>query len=87
MTKVITNDQSSEGTRKDGVQVIVDLTACIGAGPCVIAAEKVFQIRSSDGKAIIVDPDANTIEQIREAAESCPVLAIKLKKDNQQIFP
>lgn len=88
MSNVITTDKISEGVRKDGFMVTVDLNKCISAGPCSIAAPLTFFLRDSDGKAIITDPDAETIENIKEAARSCPVLAIFIKDNTgKQIFP
>ncbi len=89
MTKptVTTTEDFSTGVRSDGVSVTVDLNTCIAAGPCAIVAPAVFLIRDSDGKAIINNPDGDTLEAIMEAARSCPILAIKIKKDNKTLFP
>lgn len=86
--KVITTLDKSEGVRKDGHTITVDLNQCISAGPCEIAARNVFKLRKSDGKAIIADPDGDSLEQIMEAAVSCPVLAIFIKdKNGKQTYP
>ena len=86
MTKVDTNEKRSEGTREDGYVITVDLSKCIGAGPCSIVAPEIFQLRDSDGKAIIVNPDSATIEKIKDAAKSCPVFAIFIKNDKGEII-
>ena len=88
MSKVITTEEKSEATRRDGYTITVDLAKCISAGPCSIAAPLTFLLRDSDGKAIISDPDAETLENIKEAARSCPVLAIYIKdQSGKQLFP
>lgn len=84
---ITTTDTESRGVRQDGAEIIVDLTQCIAAGPCAITAPEVFQIRDTDGKAIIKNPDGDTLENIINAARSCPILAIKIKKDNKFLFP
>lgn len=86
--KVTTTDDISEGIRTDGNVITIDLTQCIAAGPCAISAPLAFKIRASDGKAIVGDPDGDTMEAIMEAALSCPVLAIKIKSaQGKQIYP
>lgn len=88
MSKVITSDQTSVSKRADGAEVKVDLTTCIGAGPCAIMASLTFGIRDSDGKAIIIDPDGDNFQTVLDAARSCPVNAIILKdKNGKQIYP
>lgn len=88
MSTVITTDSISQATRQDGNQITVDLDKCISAGPCSIAAPLTFLLRDSDGKAIISDPDGDTLEAVMEAARSCPILAIIIKdKVGKQIFP
>jgi ferredoxin len=88
MSKVITTEDKSEATRQDGHTITVDLNKCIAAGPCSIAAPLTFLLRDSDGKAIIIDPDGNDFEAVKEAARCCPVLAIAIKdKNGKQLFP
>lgn len=88
MSKVITTEHTSEGTRKDGYKITIDLDKCIAAGPCEIAAPLVYLIRDTDGKAIVGDPDADTLEKVLEGARCCPVLAIIIKdKFGKQVFP
>lgn len=85
---VKTDQDFSTGTRKEGTVIEVDLNKCISAGPCAVSAPLTFLIRPEDGKAIIGNPDAETMEMIMEAARSCPILAISIKKQTgQQLFP
>tara|TARA_B100001964_G_C14156196_1_gene564411 strand:+ start:389 stop:724 length:336 start_codon:yes stop_codon:yes gene_type:complete len=82
-------DDISQGVTKEGTirRIVVDRTACIGARPCVVVAEKLFQV-DDENLAYVVDPNAVDQETVRMAAESCPVLAILLyDKDGNQIFP
>lgn len=86
--QVMTNQEKSEAKTKTGFTITVDLTKCIAAGPCAAISPSVFSQRDSDDKAIIVDPDSDTIENIIDAAKSCPILAIIIKdKEGKQIFP
>ena len=88
MSKAITTGNTSEAVRQDGHLITVDLDKCISAGPCSISAPLPFLLRDSDGKAIISDPDGDTLEAVMEAARSCPVLAIIIKdKSGKQLFP
>ncbi len=86
--KVNTDENFSTGIREDGHTIIVDLNKCIAAGPCAIAAPGVFDIRPEDGKAIISNPNGDTLDKVLEAARCCPILAIVIKNQaGQQIFP
>jgi ferredoxin len=88
MVQVNTTEDKSEAIRKDGYTITVNLNKCISAGPCSISAPLTFLLRDSDGKAIIIDPDGDSLEKVKEAARSCPILAIFIKDQNgKQIFP
>ena len=88
MSQVTTTDSTSEAVRQDGHTITVDLDKCISAGPCSIAAPLTFLLRDSDGKAIISNPDGDTLESVLEAARSCPVLAIIIRNQSgKTIFP
>ncbi|MCX6733655.1 MAG: ferredoxin [Candidatus Peregrinibacteria bacterium] len=79
----------SEGSTSatPAMKIVVDRKLCIGAAPCVAVAPGVFQLDDEEGKAYIIDPDSTDEETIKMAAESCPVLAIKLYKEGKQIYP
>lgn len=88
MNNINTNEQRSEGVRKDGHTITVDFSKCIAAGPCSIVAPEIFQLRDSDGKAVIIDPDAATLDKIIDAAKSCPVFAISITNEKgEKIYP
>jgi len=59
-------------------RIKVDRDLCIGAASCVALAAKTFQL-DSENKAIVLSEDADTVEAIRLAAESCPTKAIILE--------
>jgi len=71
-----------------GWTVEVDPNVCIGASPCVGVAPKTFEL-DGEGKAVIlrtVDEDA--VENIINAARSCPVSAIKvINPAGEVVFP
>lgn len=88
MSQVIIDDLKSEATRKDGHTITVDFSKCIAAGPCSVVAPEIFALRDSDGKAVIIDPDAGTLDKIIDAAKSCPVFAISIKNEKgEMIYP
>jgi ferredoxin len=68
--------------------VEVDRDLCIGAATCVAVAPKAFAL-DDDGKAIILDGAEKETEQtLLDAAKSCPVMAVILKRENgEKIFP
>lgn len=68
--------------------VKVDQNLCIGAASCVALAPKIFQL-NQDNKAYVVDPSGDTEENLKAAAQSCPVNAIILenKETGTQEYP
>lgn len=68
-------------------RIVVDRQACIGARSCVVVAPGVFQM-DDENLAYVTDPDGTDEEIILMAAQSCPVLAVRLyDEDGKQIFP
>ncbi|MFD2491475.1 ferredoxin [Amycolatopsis jiangsuensis] len=63
------------------MKVVVDQARCVGAGQCVLVAPEVFDQREEDGIVVLLDenPPADLHEQVREAAQVCPALAIELE--------
>ena len=55
----------------------IDKGACIGCGTCVALCSEVFEL-GSDGKAQIKEGADTNSECVKEAAEACPVNAIKV---------
>ena len=66
------------------IEVTVDREACIGAQNCVVAARGVFEI-DDEGLAVVVDPGAAPVEQVIEAARSCPTGAIAVRVDGRPV--
>lgn len=79
----------ADAQRKTGEirRIIVDRSACIGARSCVLVSSNVFAM-DEQNLAYIADPDADVDENLKLAAQSCPVLAIHLYgEDGKKIFP
>ncbi len=68
--------------------VSVDHNVCVGNSMCETLAPKVF-VLNDDRQSEAVDPDGDTEENILEAAENCPVSAIKVvdAETGEQLFP
>lgn len=68
--------------------VKVDWNLCIGAASCVALAPKIFQL-NQENKAYVVDPNGDSEENLKAAAQSCPVNAIILenKENGKQEYP
>ena len=68
------------------IRVEVDRSLCIGSGDCVDTAPDVFQLDSED-KAVVVDPDGASKDDIVEAAQNCPVSAIFVAGEEGDLWP
>jgi ferredoxin len=64
------------------VRVIVDQHKCVSSGQCVVAAGDVFDQRDDDGVVVLLDdnPPAELQGGVREAAATCPALAITVEE-------
>ena len=60
------------------MKITIDKDKCIGCGACTALASKTFRL-ADDGKAEAIEPAKDKEEEIKNAAESCPVEAIKIK--------
>jgi len=58
-------------------KVVIDKNKCIGSGSCVDLANLTFRI-GTDGKVELIDQDGNSDEEKLLAAQSCPMIAIKI---------
>lgn len=68
-------------------KIVIDRNLCIGAASCVTISPDVFEL-DSENKAVIKDPDADTVKNIILAAESCPTKAISVYDENgKQVYP
>jgi ferredoxin len=65
------------------MKVELDQDKCVSGGQCVFAAPEVFDQRDEDGVAFLLREDipAELVDGVREAADICPALAIKLQEN------
>ena len=68
------------------VEITVDRALCIGSGDCVDTAPDVFQLDDED-KAVVVDPDGASVDDVIEAARNCPVSAIFVTSEDGDLYP
>ena len=71
---------------KNRVQITVDRALCIGSGDCVDSAPNVFQLDEED-KAVVVDPDGASVDEVVQAAGNCPVSAIFVVGEEGDLYP
>ncbi len=81
--------QNPSGPSKiHNLNVKVDRDLCIGAGTCAAVASKTFALDEYDKSILIDSAGEDTDQQIIEAAQSCPVLAIIIENEKgERIFP
>jgi ferredoxin len=68
------------------ISIVVDRALCIGSGDCVDTAPDVFQLDEED-KAVVVDPDGASVDDVLEAASNCPVSAIFVAGEEGDLYP
>jgi ferredoxin len=68
------------------IEITVDRALCIGSGDCVDTAPNVFQLDEED-KAVVVDPDGASVDEVLEAAGNCPVSAIFVVGEEGDLYP
>ena len=70
------------------IQVSVDHDICVGNAMCITIATNAFKL-NDERQAVSANPDGDTEELILEAAENCPVAAIKVidADTGEQLFP
>jgi ferredoxin len=76
-----------EGEGPDGLRLVLDREACIGAAECVAVAPAVFEL--DGGRRVrLLDPQGAPARAIRRAAERCPTDAIILEDARgEQLYP
>jgi len=69
-------------------KIEIDRELCIGDGACCGEAPNTFEM-DSDNIAKVTNPDGHTPEEILQAAQVCPVDAIKLfdAATGEQVWP
>jgi ferredoxin len=75
-----------ELSAQNRIEVTVDRSLCIGSGDCVDTAPDVFQLDDED-KAVVVDPDGASVDDIIGAAGNCPVSAIFVVGEEGDLYP
>lgn len=62
------------------MRVTVDQAQCVASGQCALAVGEVFDQREEDGIVVLRDerPPADLEDAIRDAADTCPVGAIRV---------
>ena len=62
------------------MKAIVDLDLCTGCGLCVDTCPAVFEIDAAVAKVLVASVPADAASACREAADNCPVEAIKIEE-------
>ncbi|MFD9125907.1 ferredoxin [Kitasatospora sp. NPDC059571] len=61
------------------MKVVVDMNKCQDHGQCVFAAPDVFQFDDAGRLAYVTDPDDALRDEVEEAADVCPLQAIRIE--------
>ncbi|WP_367324911.1 ferredoxin [Streptomyces sp. HUAS ZL42] len=61
------------------MKVVVDMNKCQDHGQCVFAAPDVFQLDENGRLAYVSDPDDALRDEVEEAADVCPLQAIRIE--------
>ncbi|MFI9601362.1 ferredoxin [Streptomyces sp. NPDC004069] len=61
------------------MKVVVDMNKCQDHGQCVFAAPDVFSFDDAGRLAYVSDPDDALREEVEEAADVCPLQAIRIE--------
>ncbi|MGH2350710.1 MAG: ferredoxin [Chloroflexota bacterium] len=81
------SDEFQEKDGPDGLRVVVDRGACIGAADCVAIAPRVFRL-DEQRRVTLLEPRSVDARTLRQAAERCPTDAIILEDEHgEQLYP
>ncbi|MFB6777972.1 MULTISPECIES: ferredoxin [unclassified Streptomyces] len=61
------------------MKVVVDMNKCQDHGQCVFSAPDVFQLDDNGRLAYVCDPDDALRDEVEEAADVCPLQAIRIE--------
>ncbi|WP_432195029.1 ferredoxin [Streptomyces sp. bgisy027] len=61
------------------MKVVVDMNKCQDHGQCVFAAPDVFSMDDAGRLAYVSDPDDTLRDEVEEAADVCPLQAIRIE--------
>ena len=67
------------------MKIVVDLNRCQSYGQCVFAAPKVFHFHGEQSLEYDYNPDDKFREQVERAAAACPVQAISIGHDDDDM--
>ncbi|MCS3616630.1 ferredoxin [Salinibacter ruber] len=70
-----------------GLTVEIDRTLCIGSGSCVGLADEIFEIYEQNLVRFQEDPPDIDPERLKEACAVCPVDALRVYDDDEQMVP
>jgi ferredoxin len=70
------------------LRVWVDHGACVGNGTCLTIAPRAF-VHNADRQSEVADPAGEPAAKVLEAAENCPVSAIRVEDADtgERLFP
>ncbi len=69
------------------LKITVDHNKCVGSTICISLAPKVFSL-NKEGQSIVIDAEGETLKNILNAADNCPLSAIKIFDENGKcLFP
>ena len=71
---------------KNHIYIEVDRGLCIGSGDCVDTAPDVFELDPEE-KAVVIDADGASVDDIVQAAANCPVSAITVVGEDGELYP
>ncbi len=68
-------------------KIIIDRDLCIGVASCVATSSQTYKL-DDENKAVVIDSNAASDEELILAAQSCPTKAIIIiDKSEKQIYP
>jgi ferredoxin len=68
-------------------KIIIDRDLCIGVASCVTISPATYKL-DDENKAVVIDANMASDEELILAAQSCPTKAIIIvDKDGKQIYP
>lgn len=70
----------------DSMEVRIRRVRCCGSAQCAEAAPQAFTLDDA-GKAVVVDPDALSLEVLQDVAAACPCQAIEIEDDDGSRYP
>jgi ferredoxin len=69
----------NDGKENLTMKVTVDQETCIGCGLCAETCPEVFEMNDDKAAAKMEDVPAELVDSCQEAADECPVEAIKVE--------